>query len=131
MPITTQVDARNNLRLHRVSGVLRFDELRSALATLYADQRYEPEQNALWDLREADLSDFSTDQVRGIVSLVRSAWAEAGNAKAALVVSETFAFGMARMYEQWLGAQPESRIGLFESFDEALVWLQGIGSNSG
>jgi hypothetical protein len=125
MTIRTESDDTADIRIHRVSGVLQFDELLEALAALYGGAEFRPEQNALWDLREADLTEFSTDQVRTIVGLVREKWAATGTARAALVVAVTADFGMARMYEQWLGAEPEGRVGVFEDFDEARAWVQG------
>jgi len=125
MSITTKFDDKADIRMHQVAGLLRFDELREALSALYASPEYRPEQNALWDLREADLTGFSKDQVAGIVSLVREKWASAGTGRAALVVSAPADFGMARMYEQWLGAEPENRVCVFQDLDGARVWLQG------
>jgi hypothetical protein len=125
MPIATRIDPTRNVRVHEVSGVLVFDELREMLTSLYDSPDFEPDRNALWDLREAELTGFTADEVRRIVELVGTRWGGGGVARAALVVSRTADFGMARMYELQLTAQPEGRIQVFRDIDQAWSWLLG------
>ena len=124
MAISTSMAPDGDIRIHRVTDRLDFDELRGVLATLYEDDAYRPDQHSLWDLRQADLTGFSVEQVGSIAGLVREAWGT-GSARSALVVGgDDVNFGMARMYEQRLGAEPESKVRVFTEMEAALAWLR-------
>jgi hypothetical protein len=124
MAITTQYEANGNLRVHIVTGELGFDDLVAMLSEMYEHPAFRPDQDALWDLREALLTKFSTEQVREVGRLVRDKWLKQGEGRSALVVARKADFGMARMYEAYLGSQTADRTSVFSDIDEARIWLR-------
>jgi hypothetical protein len=124
MPITHEVDRARNIRIHRASGELTFDELSEELRRIYDSDGFQPDQSSLWDLREADVTSFTKEQIASIVEIVRDRWATQGTARSALVVAREVAFGLARMYELQLDAQPADRVRVFYDYEEAESWLQ-------
>ncbi len=128
MTITTRFDDITDLRVHVVRGELTHEELCETLEALYATREFQPQQSALWDLREADLTGSSAAEVRQIAELVQQHWGTTGVPRAALVVSRDVDFGIARMFELYVttGAQREVRV--FREFDEAVAWVTGVPS---
>lgn len=66
----------------------------------------------------------------GLKALAREAVSmdeSTGHGKTAIVVEETFSFGMARMYEAWRSSEKESRrdTRVFRDLDEAMLWVKG------
>ena len=115
MAVSTEFDSNSGLRIHTVTGSLSFDTLTDTLAELY--------QDALWDLREASLAEFTADEVRRVIELVRNNWATEGTPRAALVVAREVDFGMARMYELQLSDLSTGRVQVFRNMEAAREWL--------
>jgi hypothetical protein len=80
--------------------------------------------NTLWDLREADVSSFPSNQVQHVQSFVSKYWGEGGKNRSALVVSADVAYGLSRMYEIISEGKTEGKIMVFRDYDEALNWVQ-------
>lgn len=123
MPITTRTDPDHGVRVHEARGSLTFDELYAVLKKMYEDPGFDPHQDALWDLREAVLTEFSAEDVRRVAALVRDNWADRSSARAAMVVSRKADFGMVRMYELQLAPPTEDRTRVFTDLAEAWDWL--------
>jgi len=120
MPVVTHIDPEARLRKHAISGPLTVQVLQDALTDVYADQAYDPTMAALWDLREATI-DLSPDEVRKIADFVAPRW---GGGRAAIVVANEHAFGMARMYELLLSEQARGDVMVFRSIADAAAWLE-------
>lgn len=125
MPITTDFDPDTGLRVHVMTGRLTYAEVRDTLEELYARPDFDPTMNALWDLREAVLTDISSDDVRKIAQLVRGRPPIGVSSRVALVVSRDADFGMARMYGAQLDGAAQSGFRVFRDVDEATTWVGG------
>lgn len=123
MAIITEFDSNSGLRIHTVTGSLSFDTLTGILAELYQDPRFRADQDVLWDLREASLAEFTADEVRRVIDLVRDNWATEGTPHAALVVAREVDFGMARMYELQLSDLSTGKVQVFRDIEAAGEWL--------
>jgi hypothetical protein len=123
LAITTQIEKELNLRIHRVTGVLTFDELLSTLKELYSAPDFDPRMNSLWDLREADVSSFETPDIQNLRNYVGKHWGTGGRNKAALVATRDIDFGLSRMYEFYLQAKSSSEVQVFRDYDEAYEWV--------
>ena len=55
MEIKTNIDKKQGLRIHTVSGSVSKDELLSKLIEIYSRPDFQSKMNVLWDLRSADL----------------------------------------------------------------------------
>jgi len=123
MAIKTVFEKSKSTRLHVVEGKISFKELADSLTNLYQDPDFDKSLNALWDLRGADVSAFSADHVRQIADLVAKEWGRNEKFRTALVVSEDFSYGMARMYELLLDSKMSSQIKIFRNITAAREWL--------
>jgi hypothetical protein len=121
--ITTSTEPRTGARLHRVEGELQLDVLQRALEAVYQSEHFDPDGDVLWDVREADLSSFSSSDVRQVADFVEQHWGGSGSSRAALVVSGDLDFGLARMYEQLLESRRSGEVRVFRDLDDAVDWL--------
>jgi hypothetical protein len=123
MTIESHADESRAQRTHVVRGDINLPDLRTFLTALYAAKDFNPEYNALWDVRAADFSHVTQPAIQELANFVRVHWAEKRQLRAAIVVSGLFHFGISRMYEQCIGPSGFGKIRIFRDFDEALSWL--------
>jgi len=126
MNITTDINKKDNLRIHKVTGKIGFDKLMDELKEIYSKPDFNPEMNNLWDLRDADVSSFPSEQVQHIQSLVSQYWGKGGESRSALIVSEDVAYGLSRMYEILSEGKTAGKIMVFRDYEEALKWVKSI-----
>ena len=122
MDIRTEIDPKAGIRRHKVTGEVAVSELTSALQELYSVSTGNEELFSLWDLTEADV-DLEANEVRAISEFVAQHWGKTGRARAAIVVTEDLAFGLARMYESLLSARTPSLVKICRNVEEANRWL--------
>ena len=125
MEISTQINKERNLRSHKVKGLIIVRELNEMLVGLYKSTEYDPDMNALWDLRDADFSSVTTAEVRSLIEMVKEHWGQGGKSKAALIVTRDFDYGLSRMYEILMSGSTSDNIMVFRKYDEAEKWLEG------
>ncbi len=123
MAVTMKIDPITGLRMHKVTGRLQLEELRTALTDVYEAEDFDPDKDVVWDLRDADLTAFSTDDIKSVSGLVKQNWGTSSSSRAALVVSRDVDFGLARMYEQLLDNGSTGEVTVFRDYDEAIAWL--------
>lgn len=121
--IETMIDGEANLRIHTVRGKLVFDLLMKKLGEIYSLPGFKADMHALWDLREADLSAFTTAEVHRVKDYVKKRWGKKGVSRAALVVEGDMDYGLSRMYEMLMESETSSEVRVFRDFDEALQWV--------
>ena len=126
MNVTTNINKKDNLRIHKVTGRIVFDKLMEALNEIYSKPDHNPEMNTLWDLRDADVSSFPSVQVQHIQSFVSKYWGKSGKSRSALIVSEDVAYGLSRMYEIMSEGKTAGKIMVFRDYEEALKWVNSI-----
>jgi hypothetical protein len=123
MHIDTQFDLERSVRIHRVSGTANLCEFEESLRTLYASPKFNPDINALWDIRQADFSDVGPNDIRALMQLVASHWGKDGKCRAAIVVSGMAEYGIARMYESQFGTAAPCKIKVFMDVELAWKWF--------
>jgi len=125
MAITTHIDVDARLRHHKVTGELSVTELRLALAEDYAKSDFSAEHNVVWDIREADVSAFTTQDINDVAAFVAEHWGGESTPRAAMVVASDFDFGLARMYEASVSDDRYRRVQVFRDMTEAVAWVSG------
>jgi len=126
MHVTTSINKKDNLRIHKVTGSILFDELMDELKAIYTQPDFNPEMNTLWDLCDADVSSFPSDQVQHIQSFVSQYWGGSGKSRSALIVSDDVAYGLSRMYEILSEGKTAGKIMVFRDYEEASNWVRSI-----
>jgi hypothetical protein len=123
MILTTNIDKEANLRLHTVTGAVEKDAVLARLSEIYSRSDFDPDMNVLWDLREADLSSFSSADIETVRDFVGERWGTGGTSRAALIVSRDVDFGLSRMYQMLLEGYTSSSVQVFRDYDEAFNWI--------
>ena len=124
MKVETQIDTKNNLRIHTITEKFNLAELLKVLASIYDSSEQNLEMEVLWDLREAEgLGALETLHLDKLVNLVSQKWEASKPRRAALVVSRLVDFGLARMYEMRMESLSKNEIRVFNDFEEAMHWL--------
>ena len=124
MEISTQFNAEENQRIHKVEGTIDVDQIKEMLSALYNSPDYDPNMNALWDLRAADFTSVTTEQITSLTGMVEKYWGKGGQGKAALIVSRDLDYGLSRMYEMLLSGSSPDKVMVFRDYDEAENWLR-------
>jgi hypothetical protein len=124
MAVTTKIDPETGIREHTVTGPLDLRALITALKKVYSMPEFRSEMNVIWDLREADLSAFSSEDIRQVREYVGRHWGVEGTSRAALVVTSDLGYGLTRMYEILLESRTASEVHVFRDYDEALRWVR-------
>lgn len=96
MPVRKQLEKNGDLTFLVVTGRITAEELIEAIGEFY---RQEYTAKLIWDIREADLTALSTEQLRKVLSFAQSLGHLRKNGKTAIVVAGNLAFGLGRMYE--------------------------------
>ncbi len=103
------------------SGRADPDGIRKFLNEVVSDGRFRPGSSLLNDHSALDFSALTPADIRDISDFVSRLDAEHGFGPFAVVVPNSFAFGMARMGQTLLTADVDGRI--FYSRDDAIEWL--------
>jgi len=125
MAIKTDLLKAENLRIHTVTGSLSLEKLITALKNIYASDKVGTDINALWDIREADVSSFSHQDIVRVRDLVKKHWGVGGASRAAIVVTDLLDYGLSRMYGLLMESYTSSEVKVFKTKKEALEWLSG------
>ena len=133
--IETLYDYKNNLTLHKVEGILTFEETKNKIEEYYQGTitKY-----TLWEFTKAEVSKISTSEIQEIVKVARKFAHMRKGGRTALVLHQDLSYGLGRMFEAF--SEIESipyEIRCFRGFIEAREWLneeqkaifEGIGSN--
>ena len=123
MEISTQIDRKRNVRIHRLIGPTSVPELEKISAGFYKSPDYDLGMNALWDLKDADFSSVTSSDIDSIVGLAKKLWGQGGKRKVALVVTKELDYGLSRMYEILMSEVTSDNIMVFKDYDKAEKWL--------
>ena len=124
MKISTEINKKKNMRLHIVKGVIDINELTEYLKEIYNSLDFDSGMNVLWDLRKADFSRVSTEEVWGFKKFVADYWGKGGKSKAALVVSHDSDYVMSIIYQNMIDKETSSEILIFKDIEKAKEWIE-------
>lgn len=118
MPASYKIDVDARVIRSHTDGVVTDEDLRGHQQRLRNDPGFDPSFDQIWDFREVERIEISTEAVR---QLARSrSYAE--GARRALVAPRDAAYGLARMFQALHDTAPED-VGVFRTLEEALEWL--------
>ena len=121
VPIEATIDKGNGLITRTLTGQIAIEEIIAKLRETAAHPDYHTGMKSLNDLRDFVPVSDSTN-VRQIAEYLLANAAEREGLRAAIVVSRTVDYGMARML-QALVDTPSFSIAVFYDIDEAKQWL--------
>lgn len=128
MSIDFEIDRNKGIAWVRVSGALDIPAVFERAANFLDHPDFVAGMPTVWDLRDADLAAFGEADMRLVGVRNRDLAERRGRARMALVVSDDFSFGVARMH-QVLGESPNLEVSVFRDLSTAEGWaLRGVGS---
>lgn len=131
MQVVTVFDLEHGVRTHQMTGVINLRALQGILQGLYSSKQFNPDMNAFWDLRLADFSCITPEDVREIMHVVVNNWGgPPGTCRCAILVASLAEFGVARIYMSQFGRAAPCEIKIFLELSEARQWL-GLGAVAG
>ncbi len=123
MNIVTVFDLEHMVRTHQVTGIVNLPAFRGILENLYTSKQFNPDMNALWDLRLADFSSVMPEDVRALMHVVVSNWSRSGKCHSAILVASVSEYGIVRIYASQFGHSAPCKIKVFMDLVEARQWL--------
>ncbi len=130
MSVVTVFDPDCMVRSHTVTGNVSLAAFRGLLPGLYTSKQFNPDMNAFWDLRRADLSGILPEDVRELMHVVMSLWGRSGKCHSAILVASENEFGVARTYASQFGRDAPCQIRIFLDLDEARRWIGLTGASA-
>jgi len=121
MPISYSIDTEAGIVLTKASGRLSDEDILGHKKSLIEDPRFEPGMREISDVRDVTELAVTPTGIRTFVSFDRASATDRSGHRLAIVASEDFVFGTARMY-QMTGSEDDS-VGVFRCLDEARAWL--------
>ncbi|MCB1182696.1 hypothetical protein KDM41_04625 [bacterium] len=125
MAIERQFDAAKRILRISVIGKVTIPEFQDFMKDMTGSPDYDPDVDALWDLRRFDFEHVDAEFWQQIVR-ARRRFPERSRARLAHLVDGDFAFGMMRMYQILVeidGADLIQEVGVFRTEADAEAWL--------
>ncbi len=119
--IDFEIDRSKGIVWVRVSGAVDIPAVFERGVDFLDHPDFVPGMPTVWDLREADLSAIGEADMRLVGLRNRDLAERRGRARMALVVSDDFSFGVARMH-QVLGESPNLEVSVFRDLSAAEGW---------
>jgi hypothetical protein len=114
-------DLDKQLTTFVVIGEVSLDETLEQLLGFYSG---DPTPLAMWDLRQANVETFFSPQLESMVELMAQHIEKRKGGKAALLLADDLAFGLARMLEtKWDILNLPLKLQTFRDHAKALKWL--------
>ena len=129
MPANHKIDNSNKLIITTWEGEAHDNEFIEAIKKYQKEIQNHPDYinyNEIVNLSEVTKINISTEGIKTIGSIASSTDKYEINAKLAIIVNSTLAFGLARMYEVYRGFSKKSlkKIRIFKNEIKALEWIK-------
>jgi hypothetical protein len=124
MPVAIHIEPEHHMVTFECNGRIDFDDVRNAFQGMFADPKFEPGINALWDLRHASIG-VRMQEIPDLLGMISERQRERGkDYRVAILVAGSPDFGLSTIFEMSAHAMPFS-VRVFRSHTEATKWLGG------
>ena len=124
MPVLVHIEPDHHRVTFECDGLVVFEDVRNAFEGMFADPRFEPGINALWDLRRASIG-VHMQEIPELLGMISARQGERGkDYRVAILVAGSPDFGLSTIFEMRAHAMPFS-VRVFRSHAEATKWLRG------
>jgi hypothetical protein len=124
MGINTAIDTVNGIVIRSVTGELKPDDIKEAWEKLMGRSDYRHDMNIIWDVRECDVSNLSSDNIRDLAYFYVKKTSDLDRKiKISVVVPDDLLTGLTRMFQAYAH---ESAFDLmaFRDLDQAIEWVR-------
>lgn len=119
MPVHYRIVKPMELVMSHAEGAVTFDDLRAHQQAIVADPNFHPDMRQLFDFSSLATFAPKADEMR---QFAESRCNFARTARRAVVAPRDVFFGIARMYQSWLGDEAEG-LEIFRTLRGAASWL--------
>jgi hypothetical protein len=124
MTVTIIVDKKDAVMIHKVTGEITFEEIKSSYKAVLSHPDFQENIRVIWDLRDADASEIDRQDVIRLARYFETQLKNRAEFKVAVIVSRDVEFGLSRMY-QVAAADLPAKIGIFINLEDAKKWVTG------
>jgi hypothetical protein len=120
-----------SLVICRTSGLASVEGYEAMMEALTSQPQFRPGVDLIVDHTNVNVSALTVAEIEQVAGL-RAQFAGNVAARAAGVVGphSPMRYGLGRMFEAFVNSQPGTKITVFETVEEAMVWLQADEANS-
>jgi hypothetical protein len=119
MPAFYKIDKDHGIVMTTASGVLTLADGLAHQEKILNDPEFDPSFSQLLDFTQVTRIELRSEDVRTLAR--RSIFSP--DSRRAILVRDSLAYGMARMFESYRENFGEKGIRIFHSLDDALAWL--------
>ena len=123
MPISYRISAPENLVSTKAEGTLTDADIIDHKERLSEDQDFVPGMLELSDVRDVTTLEVTPEGIQRFTAFDKDNSESARGHRLAIVASEDFIFGMARMYQIQAPEGHETGVSVFRTIEEARSWL--------
>jgi hypothetical protein len=123
VPVKFQIDQTKQLTVFTGTGEISYSEVRDAIDSFYAGTHT---LNVLWDLRSANVSKITSEQVDQIANLLYQYNGIRKGVRTSLITPKDITFGLSRMLISLLEVKEKDlpiNMHVFRTYEEAMNWL--------
>ena len=124
MVVNTVVDKKTTVMIHTVTGKITFEGIKSSYAASVTHPDFQKDMNVIWDIRDADASEFDSHDVIRIARYFETQLKNRAKYKVAVIVSRDLEYDLSRTY-QVASVDLPPKIEIFISLEDAKKWLTG------
>jgi hypothetical protein len=125
MKVNTVVDKKNSVMIHTVTGEMTYEGIKSSYeAAVLTHPDFQDDMNSIWDIRDADASQFDSHDVIKIARYFETRTKDRAKYKVAVIVLRNLEYAVSRKY-QVAAADLPAKIGIFNNLEEAKEWVTG------
>jgi len=110
----------------RTRGPASVDGFRSMVKVLVESPEWIIGTPQIVDHRELDVTVIVPDELKAVNEILQDFSKDLGSGACAFVVGDELGFGFARMYEIIGGDTVHSKVEVFYSFRDALIWIKSF-----
>lgn len=120
-----------SLVICRTSGAASVEGYQAMMETLISQPGFRPGVDLIVDHTNVDVSALTAAEIERVAGLrARFAGDVAGRAAGVVGAGSPMRYGLGRMFEAFLESQPSTKIKVFETVEDAMVWLRGTDSTA-
>lgn len=124
MGINTAIDTVNGIVIRSVTGELRSDDIKEAWEKLMEHPDYRPDMNIIWDVRECNVSNLSSDNIRDLAYFYTKKTSDLDRKiKISIVVPDDLLTGLTRMFQAY-AHEAAFDLMAFRDLDQAIEWVR-------
>jgi hypothetical protein len=124
--VTFTITWKDGILEAKTEGRASFEELVSMTSALLTNEKWQKDGSVLVDHSELNAESLKLGEIRALADMAVQGGEVMGHARVAHVVSGDLEFGLVRMWENFVSASLDVRVGCFRSREHAMAWLSSL-----